>query len=1464
MSNIRSLFRGIQALDVRAKDNDPKAKYERYIARLRNPLNLSESVATCRKLVNWIEHYQLGNPAEPWIACRRLADAKMPNEARVAAAALLRACLEAQTNLSVVSRLGFFHDIQHLFLEPDDLDIKVDSLRALTKQGRDVTGFEGQICSVCAGWLNSYLDQLNVRKHVLRRSKVLEPSQRHRELQDLLYFITDLAKIHFIVLNEQDVRTLVEQVVSVCKRTSDLADIQAAMNFFDATIRYGYIPLEILPEVVSVLCSVYKSLTELETPAFSIFQKLLQSHMSQSGLRCLQAIISGKRNVHEDVVAGALSMTLALKSESTSDSSFDMSTYTLLTSLQAGVDARESREGRNLAVLDVTYAKATVKVVQLQQNQSPLTYEDWDPPLNIFSTVCRSLAITEVVPRLVETLSEFLRWADDEVVQKRFHGSLAGLAELRSYLAPYLDQTASLGYLDYCAGELMCFPSDSGWLNTIKRIGGLYLVPRTSPEAVRVKTLQHFREVLALAPSVSDNIDELHNILLEQLEDVAQEPDNELTAMAVAVVTDVALDSSGETFARAVAALQSFCALPRELRPSSASSPPPSATMLGSRRASVESVTSFSSVFTRQSARAKQVPPQVTTNSMTRPNSPKVVSVAPSRHVSLSATHGSSPAGEPLDRELARSSGKSLVRVFLDRFRKAPDGDMHALFSCLINVASSDDHFVSARLEILSLLGRLRADSSYMLYCDMPPGEASAGAAYDAPLSSYTCLPNDVSIGEDNFTSLPVDRWLACLTELLHTERLWSALSAVHDILLEQLTNRHLFEKFDDNLQDLRLVLCDQLNNQRLPVAQLPPDFKREDVVARLVPIMTSLVGYHTLFTKAQEDEIVGALQNTLMRYQKASPACIHALFVCFHEIPLSTSKVLSTVLLRLSQLITSTNASVHILELLSALARSPDQYVNFREEDYRRVFGVALQHIQYANATSRDALASGTVDPLTQPMPAYVLGLAFDVVYAWFLAVKLPQRSRYLRWIVDGLLASVPGEKTLDHRGQVCYDFLVRFCYSNAEIRNTSTVFTDFEASASSSKTWLYGNAVMTLRTMHLSGLSEIIIRRPSGTNTFLCKPSSDFESLSLLTSADAQTMVSEQELVGPYEMHLRNVVSGAEDDVTFTPSHLLLQLSVVPELTENVKPLLLNEDDAVRRSLATFDRIPVVDFHKIGVIFVGRGQTSQRDILSNTFGSTGFVEFLSGMGDLIRLKNNSSIYTGGLDTSNDEDGEFAYALKEKISQIILHTTTLMPNHQSDPDCNRKLAHIGNDYVNIVWNASNRPFDPETIRTDFNFCSVVVAPDAYQARGGSESGVCDFYKVKVLYRRGLVPLGPACDWRLISRAKLPQYVRTLAMACNIWAQTFTTRSTVSNWTQRLIQIKRIEERARAALTQQPQQQSQQQQHHQSPHDKQPHLQGQHERQQNQHLSQTQHQHQHQQQTNDNDANTAYDFVSYN
>lgn len=140
--------------------------------------------------------------------------------------------------------------------------------------------------------------------------------------------------------------------------------------------------------------------------------------------------------------------------------------------------------------------------------------------------------------------------------------------------------------------------------------------------------------------------------------------------------------------------------------------------------------------------------------------------------------------------------------------------------------------------------------------------------------------------------------------------------------------------------------------------------------------------------------------------------------------------------------------------------------------------------------------------------------------------------------------------------------------------------------------------------------------------------------------------------------------------------------------------KPIQLDRNEALKLSLNIFDRITPYETHKIGILYVGPGQTNNRaDILANQIGSYRYAKFLKDIGQLISLEDIDPhvFYVGGLDV---KDGPYAISWCDHLVQLIFHVATMMPTLPKDPKCNNKMAHIGNDLVCIVYNNSGENFD--------------------------------------------------------------------------------------------------------------------------------------------------------------------------
>jgi len=179
-----------------------------------------------------------------------------------------------------------------------------------------------------------------------------------------------------------------------------------------------------------------------------------------------------------------------------------------------------------------------------------------------------------------------------------------------------------------------------------------------------------------------------------------------------------------------------------------------------------------------------------------------------------------------------------------------------------------------------------------------------------------------------------------------------------------------------------------------------------------------------------------------------------------------------------------------------------------------------------------------------------------------------------------------------------------------------------------------------------------------------------------------------------------------------------------------------------------------------------------------------------------LVRLRDQKDVYTGGLDKSNDSDGEFAYAWWDDLSQIAYLAPHMMPSKKHDPNFNDKKAHVGNAYVRVVYNDSGSDYRFDTISTQFQYINLVISAHTAGVSGTyDDKDEHDFFKVTLQRAPGIPEFSPIGDFKLISAATLPLVVRQMSLMADHIAQVFVQVDHgvefISNWRQRYQTIQR-------------------------------------------------------------------------
>ena len=706
--------------------------------------------------------------------------------------------------------------------------------------------------------------------------------------------------------------------------------------------------------------------------------------------------------------------------------------------------------------------------------------------------------------------------------------------------------------------------------------------------------------------------------------------------------------------------------------------------------------------------------------------------------------------------------------------------------------------------------------SSPLLVSQNPYREKTTGDK-DNGGTEWEALEEDAetSAEEENSTHQPsgqrlvqldVASWLAGILHLFRTGCDWEIYSFVLVHLPSQLSNHSLFTQAIDKVHELRKVLCEQI---RMNSFQEPPNtsgLRRADVAICLFHSLTVILSYHDHFQKHDEDDMVRTFVHGITTWERSAKACIHALSICCHELPMSTSKSLLQMLQKMAQIITQPHVAMHILEFLAGLSRMPELYVNFREDEYRIVFGIAFRYLQYVrdkrqSQRNSDVPASavsyhhhaGDQSPhpsAADDLPQYVYALAYHVITFWFMALRLPDRAGHVGWIAKNLFTDVDGAQG-EEQALIAMDFMQRVAYSDADESAADALFTRERFGNMAKRQWLVGNSIITVQQATDTGWTQIIKRQPSGTSSY--------------TIRESFKRPPPHQVRNPTEVSRDGHQQPAAN--AMLPNHIMVQLMAsIPQTVDAFRPVPLPDEDAVDRAIRLFDMTPTVDGHKVGCIYIGEGQTDEIEILANVSGSIHYHEFLDGLGTLVKLQG-ASFNTQGLDKEYGTDGLYTVCWRDRVSEIVFHVTTQMPTDlENDARCINKKRHIGNDYVSIIFNDSGLPFQFDTFASQFNYVNIVITPERgapFVATDGDTNGrhhgrYIPLYRVTVMSKPGFPEISPAAETKIISLKALPGFVRLLAINASVFSQVWANREGgehISTWRARLREIKRLRDK---------------------------------------------------------------------
>lgn len=346
--------------------------------------------------------------------------------------------------------------------------------------------------------------------------------------------------------------------------------------------------------------------------------------------------------------------------------------------------------------------------------------------------------------------------------------------------------------------------------------------------------------------------------------------------------------------------------------------------------------------------------------------------------------------------------------------------------------------------------------------------------------------------GPDRVVVLPVSRYLHALATVIETDPSWELVSYILCHLPTQLSNKHLFcgPITRVSITKLLLVLSTGVIREHLAsqtADDCPENLKLRDLQGLAHHTLSTMISYKGYFDLQQRQLLLDAFQTGLNGPFSTIKCCLHALTLTAYEIPNNLSKALPQIMEKLSQIMSNPNMAVHILAFLNIVGKLPSLYASFTEDDFKMVFGVALQYLQHYNQLQKSPTRSWALSQ-------HVRLQSYCAVYTWFVVLKVPDRQRHIPYITRQLLLANEGEAQVDGLTQVCFDWLARNTFgtmsSKAMVDDTILLPNIAKPEQYPFKnTWTIGHMLLSVRPTHRPGWIEIMARRPSGSCSLICR---------------------------------------------------------------------------------------------------------------------------------------------------------------------------------------------------------------------------------------------------------------------------------------------------------------------------------------------------------------------------------------
>lgn len=1022
--------------------------------------------------------------------------------------------------------------------KPEEFHHRLRALVELTKQGKDVATFESDLMPLLIEWLEDWFKAAATarRREKEKGSKVHGCLIEEGNLNEIYNYVKDVVRFSFSAFQEQDISSLLSQLLQICKRTPVSSDIRHSIDIFNALVTYGEIPRSMLEPCLDVLCGAYGTVKDLADSIWNTTCNLCKSHTAQNTISALLDIVrspstQGDRNTN--TIRGAV---LVLTRIIISGPAEGLATVPF----SAAMDAFQMSLVADSLRLELEVVEAVVKLFEDDNfTRTFMDESDWSVLLDILAQCSRKVSEVasahsrgakekEHISRMSDSLTQVVHHLEMLCSGSAF-GQKQNVIDFFKAIYSQLPNTGADLLVQHYSDEHLCYPSNPDWLTEARWLVRAFFDETSRPASTRLLVIRAINDVYQI---IADHFPSttITQLVMPVFDIMPRETDSDVLEGMKVFAAEVAVHAEEAVFDALVASLYACVTYGGD---SDATSPAVSTTKIHHSHkrsdnraryspAANTAILALVAIFLRTLNTSASKTSKIfdllleTVRSREYDIAARISALRALFRLRSDSAYAISLTTITDNEALASAVGRAPESLDAKRSKPESARDRRSRHNAAASNRSSRSSSPGTQHSFAAHAGsgstqaasRLLKRASHWIYPEEdalpePPPLVPSGVVFSHVDEMRTKVADN---GGEPMLVLKVTVWLEVLISVLQQGDHWDLYSYILVHLGSQLTNHSFFVGAVPQIQMLRNVLCEQLRVNSFHDPPPSSGLKRQDVMICLFHTLAILLTYREHFSKNEQDEIVRTFILGVGSGERAAKHCIHALSICCHELPLSISKSLNSILQKMSQIITQSQMAAHILEFLTGLARMPEVYVNFREDDYRTVFGISFRYLQYVrdqrqkaseHSLTRASIASDSqvrpkresgpatestsVSNTANDLPQYVYALAYHVIMFWFVSVKLVDRPKYISWITKNLVVTdSTGKEMIDEQSQVTIDMMQKITYSDHDETLPDPDFACPSDGYIMKKSWLVGLSILTVETAVRSGVSQLIKRQP------------------------------------------------------------------------------------------------------------------------------------------------------------------------------------------------------------------------------------------------------------------------------------------------------------------------------------------------------------------------------------------------